>query len=106
MNPALLNGKSPGADGTVSETGWSNHAVFRQYLMKHFIKFIPGRDNEKVLLILDCHKSHVSVDLCEWLGIMALFSFFCPLIQAMFCSHLMCHVMAPLNGCSTMSATS
>ena len=64
--PALLNGKSPGADGTVSETGWSNHAVFRQYLMEHFIKFIPGRDNEKVLLILDGHKSHVSVDLCEW----------------------------------------
>ena len=76
MNPALLNGKSPGADGTVCETGWSNHAVFRQYVMEHFIKLIPGRDNEKVLLILDGHKSHVSVDLCEWARVNDIIFFF------------------------------
>jgi DDE superfamily endonuclease/helix-turn-helix, Psq domain len=66
MNERLLEGKSPGADGTVSETGWSNHAIFRHYIQNHFVKFIPGRGNQKVLLILDGHKSHVSVGLCEW----------------------------------------
>ena len=78
MDPALLNGKSPGADGTVSESGSSNHAIFRQYLMKHFIKFILERDNEKVLLILDGHQSHVSVDLWEWARENGIIFFFLP----------------------------
>ncbi|XP_053391991.1 uncharacterized protein LOC128554706 [Mercenaria mercenaria] len=66
MNPKLLEGKSPGADAMVSESGWSNQAIFRYYLMNHFVKFIPGRENQKVLLILDGHKSHVSLGICEW----------------------------------------
>ena len=39
---------------------------FSDYLMRHFVKNIPGHDNQKVLLILDGHKSHISVGLCEW----------------------------------------
>ena len=66
MNAELMKGKSPGADGNVSETGWSKQAIFRHYLMSHFVKYIHGHDNQKVLLILDCHKSPVSVGLCEW----------------------------------------
>lgn len=66
MNPQLLNGKSPGADGTVSESGWSNLQIFRQYLSSHFLKYVPGREGQKVLLLLDGHTTHVSVGLCEW----------------------------------------
>lgn len=65
MNPDLLVGKSPGASGVVSETGWSNQAVFREYLASYFLKHIPGRDGQKVLLIVDGHKSHISVGISE-----------------------------------------
>ena len=66
MNESLLAGKSPGAAATMSDSGWSNHAIFRQYLVEHFVKYAPGRDNEKCLIVLDGHKSHVSVGLTEW----------------------------------------
>lgn len=66
MNPELMCNSTPGAACTMSETGWSNSAVFRQYLEDHFCKFIPAHDNQKVLLLLDGHKSHVSVNLSEW----------------------------------------
>ncbi|XP_056017340.1 uncharacterized protein LOC130053792 [Ostrea edulis] len=32
----------------------------------HFLKFVPRRNNEKVLLLLDGHRSHVSVNLVKW----------------------------------------
>lgn len=66
MLPDLLNGSTPGADGTVSDTGWSNRAIFRHYLEHHFLKYLPGGASEPVLLLLDGHKSHVSVELTEW----------------------------------------
>ena len=78
MNAALLDGKSPGANGTVSETGWSNHSVFRQYITDHLLKFIPGRESHNVLLIMDGHKSHVSVGLCEWAKENGIIFFFLP----------------------------
>ena len=30
------------------------------------MKFIPGRGDRKVLLLLDGHKSHVSIGLADW----------------------------------------
>ena len=55
MNPELLKGKSPGADAAMSESGWSNSSVFREYLTSHFLKHVPGRNGEKVLILLDGH---------------------------------------------------
>jgi hypothetical protein len=66
MNADLLKGASPGACGTVSETGWSNTEVFRQYLTEHFLKFVPERTNNKVLLLLDGHRSHIALDIADW----------------------------------------
>lgn len=66
MLPELLSGSTPGADGTVSETGWSNREIFRDWMNHHFIKYIPGRSSEPVLLLVDGHKSHVSVGLAQW----------------------------------------
>ena len=64
-NSDLLYGSNPGASATLSETGWSNSEVFHTYLEAHFLKSIPGRSGEKVLLILDGHRSHVSVGLVD-----------------------------------------
>ncbi|CAG2209355.1 unnamed protein product [Mytilus edulis] len=66
MNNELMNGATPGAVGAVSDSGWSNTNIFRQYLTDHFLKYIPGRNNDNVLLLLDGHKSHVAVDIIEW----------------------------------------
>jgi len=66
MNGSFLAGKSPGAAATMNDSGWSNHAIFRQYLVEHFVKYAPGKDNEKCLIVLDGHKSHVSVGWTGW----------------------------------------
>ena len=65
--PELLAGASPGVSAAMSDSGWSNSVIFREdYLTKHLIKFLPDRQKHPVLLILDGHKSHVSVGLAEW----------------------------------------
>ena len=66
MQQQLLKGASPGADGTVSESGWSNSIIFRQYIENHFLKFVSCQADQKILLILDGHKSHISVGLSDW----------------------------------------
>ncbi|KAK3085026.1 hypothetical protein FSP39_023051, partial [Pinctada imbricata] len=67
MRKELLAGKSAGADGTTSESGLSNSIIFRHYLEHHFLKHVPGRRDDHVLLILDGHNlSHVSVGLEDW----------------------------------------
>jgi len=59
--------KFPGAAGTMSDSGWSNTEVFHKYLTEHFTKFIPQRQpGQHLLLLLDGHKSHVSIELVEW----------------------------------------
>ena len=70
MMPELLKGQTPGSAGsagTVTTSGWSNAAVFREYLQDHFIKYVQGRDSsEPVLILYDGHISHFSLDLIEW----------------------------------------
>ena len=50
----------------MSDSGWSNSEIFRRYLSDHFLKFAPARDGQYILLLLDGHKSHVSIGLVEW----------------------------------------
>jgi hypothetical protein len=49
MRQELMEGKSPGADGTVSKTGWSNTDVFMRYIEEHFFKYAPGRGDDPIL---------------------------------------------------------
>ncbi|XP_045195071.2 uncharacterized protein LOC123550708 [Mercenaria mercenaria] len=89
MNSDLLNGASPGASGTMSESGWSNTDVFRKYLKDHFMKFAPGRQGEKIILLLDGHRSHVAVDLAEWAKQMNIIIFVLPAHTS--------HILQPLD---------
>ena len=63
MMPDIQTGASPGSDGCMSDSGWSNSAVFRHYLQNHFLKFVHSYYDQKSLLILDRHKFHVSLGL-------------------------------------------
>lgn len=67
MRSELLEGKTVGADGTVTQSGWSNAEVFQEYLRSHLLKYLPDRSPEcPVLLMYDGHKSHISVSLIDW----------------------------------------
>jgi hypothetical protein len=67
MRQELLEGKSTGTSGDVTESGWSNSIIFKKYLENHLLKFLPERSAElPVLLLYDGHKSHISLELIEW----------------------------------------
>ncbi|XP_053395668.1 jerky protein homolog-like [Mercenaria mercenaria] len=64
-NQDLLTGASPGSVGTVTESGWSNSAVFMEYLEQHFLKHVSTKDHP-VIILFDGHKSHVNLTLSTW----------------------------------------
>ena len=66
MMSDLMTDSTPGADDCVTDSGWSNSEVFRNYLENHFLKFVPCHIDQKILLLLDGHKLHISVGLVEW----------------------------------------
>ncbi|XP_053405107.1 uncharacterized protein LOC128546129 [Mercenaria mercenaria] len=63
----LLDGKTPGADGTMTKSGWSNYDIFSKYIKCRFLKYVQGRDsNEAILVLYDGHRSHFSIGLIDW----------------------------------------
>lgn len=67
MMPELLDGATPGVQGRVSLSGWSNSEIFDEYMKEHLINYLPARDaSNKVLVMYDGHKSHVSLGIIEW----------------------------------------
>ena len=61
MNDRLLAGCIPGTAGFVSSNGWMDYTAFSSYL-DHFIKHVHPTADRKVLLILDNHVSHHSLE--------------------------------------------
>lgn len=66
MMTDLMDGATPGAVGRVSDAGWSNSELFREYLEEHFLRYVTMKADRKVLLLLDGDKSHTSVGLVQW----------------------------------------
>lgn len=74
MNPQLLHGSNPNMVGAVSDSGWINESLFVDWL-HHFITYAKPSKKDPVLLILDNHESHISLDafsLCREHGIIML----------------------------------
>lgn len=57
----MIKGAPPGAIGSAHPSGWSNKTIFMQYL-HHFVKHVNCSLNNKVLLILDNHESHITIE--------------------------------------------
>jgi len=57
----MLKGAPPGTAGSAHPSGWMTSVNFVSYL-KHFIKYSHCALDQPVLLILDNHESHVSLD--------------------------------------------
>lgn len=67
MQPGFLDGATPGVSANMSESGWSNTDIFHDYMQRHLEPLLPPRDaDNKVLILYDGHKSHVSLSLIEW----------------------------------------
>ncbi|KAH3865905.1 hypothetical protein DPMN_028952 [Dreissena polymorpha] len=45
--PSLLDGGTPGTNGTVSPTGWSTTEVFSDYLKEHALQYLPPRSQDE-----------------------------------------------------------
>jgi len=60
----MISGCPPGSVGVASPSGWMNAETFLQW-MKHFINHTRCGVDNKVLLILDNHESHVSYECLE-----------------------------------------
>jgi len=35
-------------------------------LTEHFLKFVPEKTNNKILLLLDGYRSHIAMDIADW----------------------------------------
>ncbi|XP_060604540.1 uncharacterized protein LOC132757309 [Ruditapes philippinarum] len=68
FNPDLMKGSSVGAKGVMSDSGWSNAAIFQQYLEEHFLPNARPcpEDKQPIILIYDEHSSHKSPKLINW----------------------------------------
>ena len=68
-NEEFLKGACPGSAGEMSKSGWSNSQVFLNYLTNHLAKYVKlpeGKTSERVLVLYDGHRSHISLSLADW----------------------------------------
>ena len=67
MVPDLMQGITIGADGILTQKGWSNSQVLRDYIQDHFIKYVQRRDaSDTILVQCNGHRRHVANDLINW----------------------------------------
>ena len=64
MNARLMKGAPSGAKGYASANGWMDNALFLKYL-EHFIDFVRPCTENKILVILDGHQSHKSLQVID-----------------------------------------
>ncbi|CAG9565017.1 unnamed protein product [Danaus chrysippus] len=60
----MLKGAPPGTIGAANQSGWSTELIFRKYL-DHFIKFAKPTKECPVLLLMDNHETHISIDIID-----------------------------------------
>lgn len=65
MTPLLEGNGPPGSLYKCSKNGWTNEELFIQWL-QHFRKYANPSENEPVLLILDNHGSHITIEAYEY----------------------------------------
>ena len=68
-NNNFLDGAPPGSNGKMSESGWSNTAIFTHYITSFFASHVGITDNKDqatTLILYDGHKSHVNLTLTNW----------------------------------------
>lgn len=57
----MLKGAPTGSVGTAKPSGWSSSDIFMVFL-RHLVQHSHATDTNKILLVLDNHESHISVE--------------------------------------------
>lgn len=57
----MLRGAPAGTIGGANQSGWSNETLFLKFL-EHFIQHVKPTKEKKVLLLLDNHETHLSLE--------------------------------------------
>ncbi|KAJ8954571.1 hypothetical protein NQ314_007070 [Rhamnusium bicolor] len=70
MNLSFMVGATPGSEGVAHESGWMTAEKFINYL-HHFAKFAHPRKDNPVLMIMDNHASHVTLEAIQELASIA-----------------------------------
>jgi len=65
MNNRLMNNCTPGAIGLPSPTGWIDTNLFVRYL-QHFVDHVKPSESNPVLVLLDGHQSHKSIEAIQF----------------------------------------
>ncbi|XP_053408884.1 uncharacterized protein LOC128559893 [Mercenaria mercenaria] len=68
-NEKFIEGAPQGADGAMSDSGWSNSEIFETYVIEHLAKHASlntSIDTPATLILYDGHRSHISLTLTEW----------------------------------------
>lgn len=60
----MLIGAPPGTVGAAAPSGWSNDNIFSQYF-DHLISFVKPSINDRILIILDNHSTHCTVEIID-----------------------------------------
>jgi hypothetical protein len=88
----LKIGSTPGCGFKMSDNGWSNGEIFKEYLQSHFLKFVKKEKEEKLLCIYDGSTTHINIELIKWAKMNGVILFVLP-------PHLS-HLLQPLDvGC-------
>ncbi|KAG1714540.1 hypothetical protein GQR58_001134 [Nymphon striatum] len=61
----FLHGAPPGSIGAAHQSGWMTAETFPMF-MRHFVAHVNCTQNNKVLLILDNHDIHISLDVIDY----------------------------------------
>lgn len=64
-NETFINGGPPGSQGDSYPSGWMTTKSFMKY-MQHFVKYSNASLQNRVLLILDNHESHVNIEVVQY----------------------------------------
>ena len=60
LNPALAKGEIPGTIYGLTSNGWMDMELFHMWFKRHFLRYCPSA--RPVLLLMDGHSSHYSID--------------------------------------------
>lgn len=57
----MIKGGLPGTIGGANSSGWSNNSLFVRFL-KHFNAHVKPLKDQRVIVCLDSHETHLSVE--------------------------------------------
>ena len=60
----MLRGAPPGSISGANVSGWSTETLFSDYL-DHFSKFVKPSHDHPVLIIMDNHETHISIEIID-----------------------------------------